>query len=131
MMFSCFTYAEKNGLEVMLMGDNVPTSWAFVTGSDDMVIRNAVLKSKEQLIMMTSKFPGLEFKLGYLQSEKIPADLVSKWQPNPVSSMNSSKWRTGPEEYIQQEGHMIFAAVKDGIFTSYPSMLSKIQKIYK
>ena len=128
-MFSCFTYEEKTGLEIMLMGDNIPTSWAFITGSDDMVIRNAVLKSKEQLIMMTSKFPELEFKLGYLPSDKISADLISKWQPNPVTSMNSTMWRTGPEEYTQQQGHLIFATVKNGTFTSYPSVLSKIQKI--
>ena len=120
---------ERQDLVVRMYGDNIPTSWSFLTGSNDIIIRNATMRSKGLLVMMSSKFPGVTFELGYLPSDKIPADLNSKYHPNPVKTMNSPKWREGPPEYLDNESHNIFCVIKGGVVTSIPEVLSKLQKM--
>ena len=45
-MFQAFSVDEKEGLEVMLFGDNLTTSWSFLTGSEDLIVKNAILKPR-------------------------------------------------------------------------------------
>ena len=60
-MYQVLSVEEKNGLTIHMYGDNIPTSWAFLTRSNDVIVRNAAMKTKELLVLMSTKIPGVSF----------------------------------------------------------------------
>ena len=80
--FREFLVDEQHGLHIFFAGDSLSVSWGWITESKDVIIKNAILKTREQILMTMRKFPGIIIKLTHLPSEKISADLMSKLIPN-------------------------------------------------
>ena len=88
--------------QVYVVGESQSALLALQGTSKEVVLRSVFGKVSDQAISIISRLTKVDLKFLWLRAEYNIADLNSKVHPDPVSVVNSNKWRFGDDQFKDQ-----------------------------
>ena len=104
--------------EVFNFGDSRALSFLFSSNAKihNVAIKNRIFQCKVMTIALSNRYPQIRFKFGWVKGDENLADLNSKYVQDPISIINSRRWRHGLPSFLDEDmlNQHIFYTVHQG-----------------